>query len=66
MQPMEIAWLCIICAMVGGSLSWAMFSLVNDTKCHHNFEEVLNTTSHGKSVVVYMCKKCGKRKITKV
>ena len=35
-------------------------------KCEHQFEEVLNTINHGKHIVVYMCKKCGKRKITKV
>lgn len=34
--------------------------------CEHEFEEVLNTINHGKHIVVHMCKKCGKRKITKV
>lgn len=36
------------------------------TPCEHQFEEVLNTINHGKNIVVHMCKKCGKRKITKV
>ena len=66
MHPMEIAWLCIVCAVVGGLFSWWLVSLIYDLKCDHKFEEVLKTVDGGRSVVVHMCKKCGKRKITKV
>jgi hypothetical protein len=35
-------------------------------KCEHRFEEVANVISGNHGTVVHMCKKCGKRKITKV
>lgn len=35
-------------------------------RCEHQFEEIVTTIRDGKGVVVHMCKKCGKRKITKV
>ena len=65
MHPMEIAYLCIVIALISGFLGYGIGSCLFE-KCEHKFEEVLNITGNGKSVVVHMCKKCGKRKITKV
>ena len=37
-------------------------------KCSHEWEKIIDTCDRGGTgkVVVHMCKKCGKRKITKV
>ena len=39
-----------------------------EPKCRHEFEEILRTVTRdgSKDVVAHMCKKCGKRKITRV
>ena len=66
MEIAEIVYLCTIVAVVFGLTGWWCGCSAADNKCNHQFEEVLKTISHGKSVVVHMCKKCGKRKITKV
>jgi hypothetical protein len=52
--------------VVGFFVGCAVYYYIGTPKCNHQFEEVLNTIIHGKHVVVHMCKKCGKRKITKV
>ena len=66
MTPAEIVYLCTIIAIVFFAIGcWCTFTW-GDCKCHHQFEEVINTTVKGKPVVVHICKKCGKRKITKV
>ena len=63
----EIVYLCIVVAVVSGFLTWWLTGLLNDYKCNHKYEEIVNTiNSNGKGTVVYMCKKCGKKKITKV
>lgn len=63
----EIVYLCVIVAVVSGCLTWALVNLIGDYKCIHKYEEIINTIdSNGKGTVVHMCKKCGKRKITKV
>ena len=52
--------------VVGFFIGCAVYYYIGTPKCNHQFEEVLKVDSGGKYVVVYMCKKCGKRKITKV
>lgn len=49
--------------VIGAFIMWQCF------RCDHQFEEIANVNSlePGKNrVVVHMCKKCGKRKITRV
>ena len=67
MHPMEITWLCIVIALISGFLGYGIGSYLFE-KCEHKFEEVLKTSTNGgrNTVVAHMCKKCGKRKITKV
>lgn len=63
----EIVCLCVVVALISGFLTWAVTNLLGNYKCSHKYEEIANTiNSNGKGVVIYMCKKCGKRKITKV
>ena len=40
--------------------------LCGEPKCKHKYEEIANDLIGKKHVVVYMCKSCGKRKVTKV
>lgn len=40
--------------------------LCGESKCKHRYEEITNDLFGNKRVVVYMCKSCGKRKVTKV
>ena len=51
--------------MVGGCI---IYYYIGEPKCQHQFKEILNTITRdgSKDVFVYMCMKCGKRKITKV
>ena len=39
---------------------------LKEHSCNHQFEKIIHTISGQKEIVVYMCMKCGKRKITKV
>ena len=66
MQSAEIVYLCVMVATVFGLTGWFIGYNVGQGACSHHFEEVVNTTVKGKPVAVHMCKKCGKRKITKV
>ena len=66
MEIGKIIYLCIMLAIIFFLIGYGVGYCIWEKKCDHKFEEVLKTTSHGNSVVVHMCKKCGKRKITKV
>ena len=67
MEPAEIVFLCILVAAVFFMVGYCFAHFYHDfMKCDHKFEEVLKTVDGGRSVVVHMCKECGKRKITKV
>lgn len=66
MEISEVIYLIVVTLILGGLIGYGVCYGIHEYKCKHHFEEVLKTTSHGKSVVVHMCKKCGKRKITKV
>ena len=57
------AFIAFIIGMVVGCI---IHYYTGEPKCRHEFEEVLRVGGGGKYVVVHMCKKCGKRKITKV
>lgn len=50
-----------------GTLLFIGFRACGIGTCQHNYEKIINTVnSNGRGTVVYMCKKCGKRKVTKV
>ena len=69
MQVAEIIYLCILIAVIFGLIGWFVGYSVGSDKCYHSFEEVLNMESRvpGRDrVMIHICKKCGKRKITKV
>ena len=60
----------IIAALIAFILGMIVGCIIHyntgEPKCNHQFEEIVTTIRDGKGVVVHMCKKCGKRKITKV
>ena len=64
----DIIIACFITFLIGMVVGCIIYYNVGEPKCNHQFEEILNTVTRNgsKDVVVYMCKKCGKRKITKV
>lgn len=68
MHPMEIVWLCIVCAVVGGLIGFGTGRWFWGEKCDHQFEKIVDNSFYGGEhiTVVHMCKKCGKRKITRV
>lgn len=40
--------------------------LCGEPRCKHTYEEIANDRFNNKHIIVYMCKNCGKRKVTKV
>lgn len=67
--------LIILAWLVGGGMAtffWWWEYKTNHRDCHHEYEEIINDTLVADSnnvkshVVVYMCKKCGKKVKTKV
>ena len=60
----------IIVLLIGVIIGYALRS--SECKCDHQWETIINDTevdSYGHTtghIVVHMCKKCGRRKITKV
>ena len=67
MEIAEVIYLVVVALVLGGLIGYGVCYASHEYKCEHQFEEVLNIiSSHDKSVVVHMCKNCGKRKITKV
>ena len=68
---MDVAEIIFLCLLVAVAFFWVGYGIrysIAENKCDHRFEEILNTITRDgkKDIVVYMCKKCGKRKITKV
>ena len=59
---------CMLGVVIGFFIGCAVYYYIGTPKCNHQFEEILTTCDKTgrKAVVVHMCKKCGKRKITKV
>jgi hypothetical protein len=57
------AFVALLIGMVAGCV---IYYYTGEPKCKHQFEEVLRVDGGGKYVVAHMCKKCGKRKITRV
>ena len=62
----EVVYLCMVVAAVAFGIGYGVAYLIDSLKCKHHFEEVLKSERCDKDIVVHMCKKCGKRKITKV
>ena len=68
-QMMGLTLLFLFIGIFAGMLIWYLFG---EPKCKHEWREIINDTtvnSSGKTtghIVVYMCIKCGKRKVTKV
>lgn len=60
-----VAFIGFLVGMFVGAVIWYY---LGSPKCdNHKLEKIIDTIdSNGKGTVVYMCKKCGKRKITKV
>lgn len=62
----EIVAIIFVCLLVGFGLGILIQYLYGEPKCKHKYEEIANDLFGNKRVVVYMCKSCGKRKVTKV
>lgn len=62
-------WLISFLSFILGSIVTVIVMWFIDAfKCRHEWEKIVDTSGSGGRgrVVVHMCKKCGKRKITKV
>jgi hypothetical protein len=62
----EIIAIIFVCLLAGIGLGTLLYYLYGEPKCKHKYEEIANDLFGNKRVVVYMCKSCGKRKVTKV
>ena len=62
----EIVAIIFVCLLVGFGLGILIQYLYGEPKCKHKYEEIANDLFGNKRIVVYMCKSCGKRKVTKV
>ena len=62
----EIVAIVFVCLLAGTGLGTLLHYLYGEPKCKHKYEEIANDHLNNKHVVVYMCKNCGKRKVTKV
>ena len=62
----DIIIACFITFIIGMVVGLIIHYYVGEPKCNHQFEEVLKVDGGGKYVVAHMCKRCGKRKITRV
>ena len=62
----EIVGIIFGCLVAGIGLGALLQYLYGEPKCKHKYEEIANDHLNNKHVVVYMCKSCGKRKVTKV
>lgn len=62
----EIIAVIFVCLLAGLGLGTLLHYLYGEPKCKHKYEEIANDLFGNKRVVVYMCKSCGKRKVTKV
>jgi hypothetical protein len=57
----------VICLFVGIFVGLIVQYLIGEPKCDHTWEKIIDDKSAAGAghVVVYMCKKCGKRKYAK-
>jgi hypothetical protein len=62
----EVIAIIFVCLLAGICLGTLLHYLYGEPKCKHKYEEIANDLFGKKRVVVYMCKSCGKRKVTKV
>ena len=64
-QMMGITLLFLFIGILVGMLIWYLFG---EPKCKHEWKEIINDKAAAgtKHIVVHMCIKCGKRKVTKV
>ena len=62
----EIVGIIFGCLVAGIGLGALLQYLYGEPRCKHKYEEIANDHLNNKHVVVYMCKSCGKRKVTKV
>ena len=62
----EIVGIIFGCLVAGIGLGALLQYLYGEPKCKHKYEEIANDHLNNKHVIVYMCKNCGKRKVTKV
>lgn len=62
----EIVAIVFGCLVAGIGLGALLQYLYGEPKCNHKYEEIANDHLNNKHIVVYMCKSCGKRKVTKV
>ena len=52
-----------VIGIVVGVIIWYY---MGSPRCEHNWEKILDDKYPNDHIIVHMCKKCGKRKITKV
>lgn len=64
-QCIALIILSLFVGMLVGAVIWYWSGY---PKCEHKWEEIINTCGKGGcgKVVVHMCMKCGKKKVTKV
>lgn len=65
MMP-DICIAAIIAFVVGMIVGVILFYNVGEPKCKHEFERIIDDRYPTAHIVVHMCTKCGKKKITKV
>lgn len=72
MEIAEAIYLIIVALVLGGLIGYGACYAIHEYKCDHQWEKIIDDTEIGGwdrivgHTVVHMCKKCGKRKITKV
>ena len=62
----EIVAIVFGCLVAGIGFGALLQYSYGEPKCKHKYEEIANDHLNNKHVIVYMCKNCGKRKVTKV
>ena len=72
METAEAIYLIVVALVLGGLIGYGVCYATHEYKCKHQWEKIINDTevnNYGRTtghIVVHMCKKCGKRNITKV
>ena len=62
----EIVAIIFGCLLVGVGFGALVQYLYGEPKCKHKYEEIANDLFGNKRVIVYICPKCGKKKVIKV
>ena len=68
----EFALVSLVGIGVGAIAGCILYYYIGTPKCEHQWEKIIDASETNRDgritgyVVVHMCKKCGKRKITKV